>query len=219
MLIGHYAPALLLKAGHRESSLAQMFVATQLVDYGWALCNLVGLEHARVVPGFTESNDLDLYYMPYTHSLLATLVWSILAGALSRAWSLRQGKTSWLGPVVIALCVASHFFTDLLVHSKDLPIASGVGSKLGLGLWHQRNLAFGLELFFFAGAAALYLRRTTWTTEKRWAPWVLLTTMLLVTVYSYFGPHPSSVREINLSAPVLYTGLAVLALYCDRQRT
>ena len=56
------------------------FVAVQAVDVLWAVFILGGVEHARIVPGFTESNALDLYDMPYTHSLIATFVWALLAG-------------------------------------------------------------------------------------------------------------------------------------------
>ena len=76
MLIGHYAPALALARFRPSVKLWHLFVATQLVDVFWALFILGGIEHARVVPGFTASNDLDLWDMPYTHSLVATLLWA-----------------------------------------------------------------------------------------------------------------------------------------------
>jgi hypothetical protein len=36
----------------------------------------------KIVPGFMAASPLDLYYMPYTHSLLGALVLSALLGAV-----------------------------------------------------------------------------------------------------------------------------------------
>jgi hypothetical protein len=60
-LIGHYAPALVLQRARPSVRLWQLFVATQLVDVLWTAFVFGGIEHARIVPGFTESNDLDLW--------------------------------------------------------------------------------------------------------------------------------------------------------------
>jgi hypothetical protein len=61
-----------------------LFIAVQLVDVAWAVLVLLGVEKARIVPGITASNPLDLYYMPYTHSLVAAGLWSVATGALVR---------------------------------------------------------------------------------------------------------------------------------------
>jgi len=39
---------------------------------------MTGIEKLRIVPGFTEANALDLYYMPYTHGLPGSIVLSHL---------------------------------------------------------------------------------------------------------------------------------------------
>ena len=218
MLIGHYAPAFALKAARPRVPLAALFVAVQLVDYGWSTFVLAGVERARIVPGYTASNDLDLYFMPYTHSLVASLLWALLAAGLAHLWLRRRGDTSWQSPALIGAAVFSHYLTDLLVHTPDLPLLGDGGIKLGLGLWNHRHLAFGLELGLFAGAAALYLWRSRPLGTRRWATPLLLTLMAAFTVYSYYGTAPGSVSEINLSALALYTALALLAGAVDRQR-
>ena len=76
MFIGHYGPSFALKAIRPAIPLWLLFVAVQLVDIGWALLVLLGVERVRIVPGITASNPLDLYYMPYTHSLAAVALWS-----------------------------------------------------------------------------------------------------------------------------------------------
>ena len=41
--------------------------SVQLVDIAWSILVLLGIEKLRIVPGFTATNPLDLYYMPFTH--------------------------------------------------------------------------------------------------------------------------------------------------------
>jgi hypothetical protein len=52
----------------------------QLLDAAWCFFVLLGIEKVRIVPGITATNPLDLYYMPYTHSLVGAALWSIAAG-------------------------------------------------------------------------------------------------------------------------------------------
>jgi hypothetical protein len=56
--------------------------AVQFLDVLWAPLILAGIEKVRIVPGITATNPLDLYYMPYTHSLVAALGWSIAVALL-----------------------------------------------------------------------------------------------------------------------------------------
>src|SRR5262245_60757317 len=119
MLIGHYAPALVLKRATPAIPLWVLFVAVQFLDVLWGPFILLGVEHCRIVPGFTQSNALDLYDMPWSHSLALAAAWSLVCGALA-AW-LRPG---W-GPrarvfAVIFIAVLSHWITDWFVHVRDL---------------------------------------------------------------------------------------------------
>jgi len=66
------------------TSIDPLFVAAQAVDIGWAVLVLLGVEHVRIIPGITAANPLDLYYMPFTHSLAATPVWATAAYAVYR---------------------------------------------------------------------------------------------------------------------------------------
>ena len=38
----------------------------QLLDVFWAIFIFLGVERVRIRSGFTQTNALDLYYMPYT---------------------------------------------------------------------------------------------------------------------------------------------------------
>src|SRR6059036_293343 len=79
MFVGHYGVAFAVKTERNKIPLWVLFVAVQLLDFLWAPFVLLGIEKVRFVPRITATNALDLYYMPYTHSLIGALVWSALA--------------------------------------------------------------------------------------------------------------------------------------------
>jgi hypothetical protein len=82
MFVGHYGVSFAAKRAEPTIPLWVLFLAVQLLDILWAPFVLVGIEKARIVPGFTASNPFDLYYMPYTHSLVGALLWSCAGGLL-----------------------------------------------------------------------------------------------------------------------------------------
>jgi hypothetical protein len=86
MFVGHYGVSFAAQRMNRHVPLWVLFIAVQLLDVLWAPFILVGLEKVRIVPGITASNPLDLYYMPYTHSLTAAVVWSTVGYVLYRLW-------------------------------------------------------------------------------------------------------------------------------------
>jgi hypothetical protein len=79
MFIGHYSVAFAARTERNQIPLWILFVAVQLLDLLWAPFVFLGLEKVRIVLGITATSPLDLYYMPYTHSLIGALVWSALA--------------------------------------------------------------------------------------------------------------------------------------------
>jgi len=69
MFVGHYGPSFAIRVVRPAVPLSLLFVAAQLVDAAWDLLVLAGIERVRMVPGITAGSPLDLYYMPYTHSV------------------------------------------------------------------------------------------------------------------------------------------------------
>lgn len=155
MFVGHYGVSFAAKKYEASIPLWALFVAVQLLDVAWAPFVLLGIEKVRIVPGITASNPLDLYYMPYTHSLVAALLWSAAAFAVWRLVRPRAGMTAAL---IVAVAVFSHWVLDFVVHRPDLPLYDN-SAKVGLGLWNLPALAFGLEAALLLGGAWLYLLR------------------------------------------------------------
>src|SRR2546430_4352852 len=77
MFVGHYGVSFAAKRLDKTIPLWVLFLAVQLLDVGWGILVPLGVEKVRIVPGITASNPLDLYYMPFTHSLVAALLWSL----------------------------------------------------------------------------------------------------------------------------------------------
>jgi hypothetical protein len=93
MFVGHYSVAFAVKTPRNKIPLWVLFVAVQLLDFLWAPFVLLGIEKVRFVPGITATNALDLYYMPYTHSLIGALFWSAVAFAIYKiGWPSTQSS-------------------------------------------------------------------------------------------------------------------------------
>ncbi len=82
MFVGHYGPTFAAKALQKRIPLWVLFLAVQLLDVFWSIFVILGIEKVRIVPGITATNPLDLYYMPYTHSLDGALLWAVAAGVV-----------------------------------------------------------------------------------------------------------------------------------------
>ncbi|HZF64467.1 MAG TPA: hypothetical protein VEZ55_08285, partial [Chitinophagaceae bacterium] len=82
MFLGHYAIGLAAKKADRKPSLATYFVAVLLLDLLWPFFLIMGIEKVEVDPGNTEFTPLNFVSYPYSHSLLAVLIWSVLAAVV-----------------------------------------------------------------------------------------------------------------------------------------
>src|SRR5882724_134940 len=157
LFTGHYSFSFVGKAAEKRIPLWLLFVAVQFIDVMWSIFVLLGIEKVRIVPGFIASNALDLYYMPYTHSLAGALCWSALAFAGCQLFAQLRGVRTGL---ILAGAVFSHWILDLIVHIPDVVIYDGVG-KLGFGLCNYRVAAFAQEMAVLCGGSALIYQTAT----------------------------------------------------------
>jgi hypothetical protein len=79
MFVGHYSVAFAVKSEKNKIPLWVLFIAVQFLDYIWATLVLLGIEKVRVIKGFTAGSMLDSYFHPYSHSLIAAIIWSGVA--------------------------------------------------------------------------------------------------------------------------------------------
>ena len=217
MFIGHYAPAAALKPLTPKVPLWHLFVAVQFLDYLWAIFIIAGIEKARIVPGFLEASDLDLYFMPYTHSLAAAILWSLFAAAAYQA--VINARAGLPGAILIGIAIFSHWLGDLLVHAEDLALWPGSAVKLGFGLWSSLTVSKGVELGFFVGGFILYLGGTSARgMTGRIAPVVVIAVLIGVEVYAATGTPPANIRMFAALALASYSLIAGLGAWLDATR-
>jgi len=212
LLVGHYSASFAAKSIEKRIPLWLLFIAVQFVDVLWAIFVLLGIEKVRIVPGITASNPLDLYYMPYTHSLVGAFLWAVLAFVVCQFFPSLKGAR--IG-IVVGAAVFSHWILDLIVHRPDLALYDN-SFKVGLGLWNYRVPAFILEIGLLIGGALLYLRTTS--RKGRVIAYVFFLIVFQM-VGTFFFPPPSSDRAEAFTALLLYSLLALAAFWADKKNT
>lgn len=206
MFVGHYGPSLGLRHTSAGVPLWVLFLAVQFVDVLWSIFIIAGVEKVRISPGFTASSPLDLYYMPYTHSLAASIAWAVLVGWLaSFVWTRRGG-------VVVGVCVLSHWILDLPVHVADLPLW-GTSHKVGFGLWDHPAIAFMFEAAVLLVGAAFYAKYA----RHKAAIWIFAALMLAVQSANLLMPPPEQPNQFAVMALTLYVSLAAGAAFIEKK--
>jgi hypothetical protein len=216
MFVGHYSVAFAVKSEENKIPLWVLFVAVQLLDFLWAPFVLLGIEKVRMVPGITATNALDLYYMPYTHSLVGALAWSAVAFFIYKVASGGKGgrAAAWL----VGLAVFSHWILDLVVHRPDLAIYDDT-LKVGFGLWNYRGIEFTVEIVLLLLGIIFYLKRSRVVAQKIGVI-IFGVVLVLIQASNTFLKHaPSSDRAFAVTALVFYTVFAGVACLLEKGRT
>ena len=217
MLTGHFGVSYALKAKEKQASLGLLFLAVGFADLIWSLFILFGVERAQLAPTL-QSSRLNLYYMPFDHSLTGILFWSIVIYLLFLVLPVPQGARKSRIALAMALAVFSHFVLDIPVHRADLGLI-GNAYKIGLGLYNYPIPAFLLEAITLLAGLWLYLRSTTGSTFLgKYGMIFLYVFLLLINAFTYWGPNPQNVQEVAVFLPIVYFVSALLADWLDGKR-
>jgi len=201
------------KRAEPRVSLGTWFIAAQLADLLWPILVLLGIERVEVVPGITVVTPLDFVSYPWSHSLVMLATWGVLLGLIYAG----RGERGLAGSL-LAVLVLSHWVLDVASHRPDMPLAPGVGPKLGFGLWNSRPATLAVELGLMALGVAVYARTTAPRDRAgTWAFWSLVGFLLAIYLGNVFGPPPPS------AAAVAWSGIAMWLLiawgyWIDRHR-
>ena len=212
MFIGHYGPALAAKPLAKPVPLWLLFLAVQWMDVCWSALIMTGVEKVRIIPGFTQGSALDLYFMPYTHSLLGAAILSLVFGLLALLF-VKDRRAAVVA--VVAGAVFSHWLLDFVVHVPDLPLI-GDTDKVGLGLWRWLWISLPLELATLLAGAIVYVRSVP--SKTRFGDtvfWLFIAAMAAVQMYGSFGPIPATPAAEAQTALFAYGLLALLAGLVD----
>ncbi|MEQ1755075.1 MAG: hypothetical protein ABL973_13190 [Micropepsaceae bacterium] len=217
MFIGHYAPALALRTVKGSPGLATGFVAVQLIDVGFFSLSYFGIEKWAANPTITGFTPVDLYFMPYTHSILGTVIWAAVAGGVIAVLA-PAGKRLLPALITFAL-VASHWVLDLAVHRHDLGILGDAGTKLGFGLWDFPLIEMPLELGLLVGGFTLYMNAST---PRNWfgtvTPWIVMIALLAAQAVNWFTPPAADTATFSGMGLLAYGVAALLGWLLDATR-
>lgn len=196
MFIGHHAVGFGSKKAEPKVSLGTYLMAVTFLDLIWPMFLLLGLEHVKIDPGNTPVTPLDFYDYPLSHSLLMSIVWSLLFGGVY--YLIKKNKK---GAFVLGLCVFSHWILDFISHRPDLPLAPGVETYLGLGLWYSIPATLFVELLLYSVGIYLYFKVTK-AKDKigSIALWCFIALVLIIYVSNIFSPPPPSLNALEYAA-------------------
>jgi len=212
MFIGHFGVALAAKQVAPRPSLGTLVLAAMLVDGVWPVFLLLGWEKVDIVPGFTAVSPLVFVSYPYTHSLVAGLVWGALAGGVYYARRRDANGAAWLLALVL-----SHWVLDFVSHGPDMPLWPG-GPRVGLGLWNSWPATIAVEFGLLGAGAAAYVAATKPRDRiGAWSLWALVGTLAAIYAASLVGPPPPSVRVLAMSGLAGWLFVA-WAYWIDRHR-
>jgi hypothetical protein len=220
MFVGHYSVAFAAKSERNKIPLWVLFVAVQFLDYIWATLVLLGVEKLRVIKGFTAGSMLDSYFHPYSHSLIAAVLWSSVAALGYKLFCSRHGCYSRRSAaLIVGLAVFSHWILDFIAHPRDLAIYDDTW-KVGLGLWNYRELEFGVEVALLVGGIVLYLVRNAMSAARKTAVIAFGATLIVVQIGDTYVPRtPLTDKATAMGVWIFYTLFVVVAFLLEKVRS
>ncbi|MFX1263348.1 MAG: hypothetical protein ACFFAZ_14805 [Promethearchaeota archaeon] len=223
MFIGHYGVAFALKRYAPKTSLGLLFIAVQLSDIIFFVLLALGIEHARIIPGFTEASPLDLYDFPISHSLLGSLAWTVAAYLVVRFIPLRHSNDMIYrqrAALVLSVGVFSHFVLDFLVHTPDLLLVPGLDMKIGLGLWNSTIATILVELGILVIGGVIYLRSSSSGAGVvgKYGLYAFMILLIVITVLTPFMTYPDSLA-LAMQGGLANAALILIAWWLDGKRS
>jgi hypothetical protein len=217
MFVGHYSVAFAARTERNKIPLWVLFVAVQFLDYIWAMLVLLGIEKLRVIKGFTAGSMLDSYFHPYSHSLIAAILWSVVAAIAYKTVCSRHGCLyRKYAALIVGLAVFSHWVLDLIAHPRDLAIYDNT-CKVGFGLWNYRDPEFALEIGLLGVGIMLYLTRNAMPAIRKGAVIAFGVALVVIQIGDTYVPrNPLTDKATAMGVWIFYTLFVVVAFLIEK---
>jgi len=200
----------------RRVNLGVLVFAAVFLDFVLWLFVLFGWESVTIPTNFSTTHQAEFVF-PYSHGLLASIGWSVLAGLATFLCYPRLNQAKMRAAVLVAAAVFSHWLLDALVHAPELPIIGAGSAKAGLGLWQVMPMALAVEavialagLYLFLSGASLSVAKKLW----------LAALSILILVFTVAGmtvaPPPPSFIAMAASSLVTIVVVCALAFWLGR---
>lgn len=210
MFAGHVGAAMAIGRAERRVNLGVLVFAAVLLDFVLWLFVLLGWESVTIPADFNTTHQPEFVF-PYSHGLLASVVWSALAGIATFLWYPRLNPAKLRAAALVSAAVFSHWLLDALVHAPELPLAGASSARVGAGLWRTMPMALAVEAFIALVGLALFVSDAGLARAKRF--WLSALTLLIL-VFTVVGmtvaPPPPS--PVAMAASSLVTIVVVCAL-------
>jgi membrane-bound metal-dependent hydrolase YbcI (DUF457 family) len=214
MFIGHFGVAFAAKRFAPAVSLGALFAAAQLADLVWPVLVLLGMETFVIDEQATVMTPLDFTHYPYSHSLVALLIWGALFAGVYGA--LRRARLSVVA--ILALLVVSHWVLDFVTHRPDMPLTLQGTQKFGLGLWNSVPGTLIVEFALLGVGVVLYARATAAADRiGSIGLWALVGFVSLIEIANALGPPPPSPPAVAWTALSMWL-LVAWGYWVDRHR-
>ncbi|MEJ2034074.1 MAG: hypothetical protein P8Y63_13790 [Deltaproteobacteria bacterium] len=157
--INHAATGLIIKRIFPDVSITAILVSVQLIEGLWVIFNFLGVEKTTTENRVESVNDVHLDYMPFSHSVVSTVVLAVGAWIL---FALGFKAPDVGAAVAVGIC--SHIVLDLISHARDVVIIPfWTDRKFGMGLYEKPPVAFVFETIYgifcwwvYRGSTALF---------------------------------------------------------------
>ena len=209
MGIGHVAVGLSLKRADPSINAGWLIFAAMLPDFllGWFVW--AEWETYQIPADYGTSHYL-LFTFPWSHGLVADLVWAGLAGSIALLLARRRAAG-----LTVAFAVLSHFLLDGIVHVKGPPLLAEGGAAFGLGLWRQLPVELGIEAGMVAVGLWIY-----WSSVKSRAIGMTIFVVLLgaFLIFGQAGATAEPPREGLIASWLMLTpAIAAIGFWLDRR--
>jgi hypothetical protein len=217
MLVGHIGAGLLVKRFEPRLNLGAVLLAALFADLLLWTLMIFGVESLGT-PATAGSARFFTFDFPYSHGLVASVIWSVLAAAAGWFIAARGAARRSKLALALSLAVFSHFMLDLIVHVPDLPLVGQGSPKLGLGLWREMPIALAIELTLAAVALVLYLGSAR---PARAKALLVVGTVAVAAVLTAVGPYvpgePPPPNVLALSSLLTLCVMVLLGFVADRR--
>ena len=213
MFIGHYSVSYVIKKKELGLPLWHLFLATQLMDIIWCIFIFFGIEKADTNNGLPGSH-IHLEYMPYTHSLIGSLILSALMVVFYRILPSNKNKANLnRKSLLMGIPVFSHWVLDLIVHYKDLPII-GNSFKVGFGLYSSAFWSFTLEAILLGVGMLIYYYSTN--LKKKYGTLTFYLFLLIINANTVWGPVAPNEKIAATFLFICYLLFALITLLMEK---
>jgi uncharacterized protein len=211
MFAGHIGVALALGRAERRVNVGALVAAALLLDIVLWLFVLVGWESVTIPSSFGRTHQPEFVF-PYSHSLVASLLWSVLAAVAAWATCAHLGPARMRAAMLVAAAVFSHWLLDALVHRPEMPLFGRASPAMGLALWDHMPLALGVESAIVVLAMLLFIPGCG-LPRARSAALVILSLIVLAFTVAGMTLAPPPPSAFAMAGSSLLAIVAVCALF------